>query len=47
VQAERNQLQTLAARFKAALAKSGTKAKVEPLVVGDGDKMVQRLWDSL
>ena len=45
-QAERNQLATLASRFKAALAKAGVKAKVEPLVVGD-DAMVQRLWDSL
>jgi hypothetical protein len=45
-QAERNQLATLASRFKAALAKAGVKAKVEPLVVGD-NAMVQRLWDSL
>lgn len=46
VQAEKNQLQTLAERFKAALLKSGTTAKVVPLVVA-GDKLVQLVWDSL
>ena len=45
-EAERNNLQTLAVRFKAALLKSGTTAKVVPLIVA-GDKLVQRVWESL
>lgn len=48
MEAERNQLMTLATALKGALERTGTAGKVVPaLLASDKSSMLKRLWESL